>query len=145
VLWASKSGKRLPVQPMKHGDQVLHAVFSRNGLWVLTVERSGKVSVWDAYTGERVTPPLRSLTPSTTARFLAHDRRLAMASEDGAVELWDLRPDDRPVHDLHRIAGLLVGQPEDQSDPLQAQTGTDLQDTWEYLRGRYPNDFSPSR
>jgi hypothetical protein len=43
---------------------------------------------------------------------------------------------------LYVIAGLLSGQRVDESGNREMPVGSELQPTWEYLRSRYPRDFT---
>ena len=145
MLWETKSGRRLPAPPLKHNEQVIYAAFSRNGLWVLTIEKGGTVRVWDAFTGELVTPPLRHPTPLISAQFIAGDGRLVTRSVTGAVQVWELSRDDRPIQDLFIIAGLLSGQRAESANHPRAPAEGELRTTWEYLRSLYPQDFASGR
>jgi len=145
LLWETKSGRRLPLPPLRHNEQVIYAAFSRNGLWVLTIEKGGTVRIWDAFTGELVAPPFRHPARLTSAQFIAADRRLATRSITGATQVWELPRDDRPIPDLFIIAGLLSGQRAESANNPQAPAQGELRTTWDYLRNLYPQDFAPGR
>src|SRR5262249_56795631 len=96
--------------PLRRGDLVTHAVFSPDGRRVVTTSVDGTGRVWDAVTGEPVTPPLphgrtdgerwsgpygRSDIPRTT--FTSDGQQVITVTDTGAI-LSDLRPDERPVN-----------------------------------------------
>jgi WD40 repeat protein len=139
-FWDSRTGERLSIPPLVHQEQVAFAAFSRNNLWVLTVEGTGTIRVWDAFTGELVMPPLRQGAQIVSAQFISGDQAIATKRADGGVNILKLPRDPRPIKDLVLIAQLLSGQQMD----LQrtASEPEELRSTWEYLRSRYPRDFS---
>src|SRR5207249_2034195 len=57
---------------------------------IATVGEDAAVRVWDATTGEALTPPLQHNGTVWQARFSADGRRVVAASEDATVRVWDL-------------------------------------------------------
>src|SRR5205085_11940596 len=88
----------------------------------LTASLDGSSRVWDAATGEPLTPPLPP---------------------------WDAKPwrDDlpaggRPTGDLVSLARVLTGQRIDESGGLARVAPADLRELWAKLREKYPADFT---
>ncbi|HNQ91126.1 MAG TPA: protein kinase, partial [Verrucomicrobiota bacterium] len=92
----------LPVMPpIVEGDAVTLATFSPDGRRILTASRDNSARVWDASTGEALTPPLRhdptlvkageflAGVHSLVAAFSPDGRRVVTGSIDGAARVWD--------------------------------------------------------
>ena len=65
--------------------------------------------VWDAQSGEPLTPPLRGLTPLARAGFLADQRHIVTADDQGRAQVWKLPVDQRPLPDTVSIGPLAFG------------------------------------
>jgi tetratricopeptide (TPR) repeat protein len=126
---------------MKHNHWVMHASFSPGGRLVATASWDGAAQVWDATTGEPVTPPLRHGSQGHTAAFSSDGRSLLTSSEDGTARLWTLRPDDRSAPDLQNLAQLLAGQQIDIAAGAVAVGSATLRAEWQRLRTRHPAAF----
>jgi hypothetical protein len=66
--------------------------------------------VWDATTGQPITPPLKHEGAVDYAMFTADDRAvktIGHGKEHGFVGSWELAPDNRPIKDLLLLAQLL--------------------------------------
>jgi WD40 repeat protein len=85
--------------PLKHGGKQLgrggwvgaihHTAFSRDGRRVVTAAADGTARVWDAETGEPVTPPLPHADQVNHAAFSPDGHRVITASDDGTARVWD--------------------------------------------------------
>jgi WD40 repeat protein/serine/threonine protein kinase len=81
------------VAPLQHAAAVFSAVFSPDGRWVVSGSQDGKVTVWDASTGEKQfdfpahAGHVRGVAVSPNGRFLA------TASWDGTARIWNFDPD----------------------------------------------------
>jgi WD40 repeat protein len=123
---------------------VVHGAFSRNGRWVVTTDRTGVARVWDATSGEPLTPPLAPSTAGLrSARFVAGDQRIAGQGSAGKTWLWELPRDARSVEDLWLLAQVLGAQQGRHVGSSGPPTREQLQRHWQALRKKYPVDFPP--
>jgi WD40 repeat protein/tetratricopeptide (TPR) repeat protein/tRNA A-37 threonylcarbamoyl transferase component Bud32 len=107
-VWDVASGQ--PVSPAFGAEGnlpgVRSAAFSPDGRRVITVrsrggpdprEQEGEARVWNAATGEPLTPPLRHTRAVTAARFTPDGRYVLTAGVNGTVQMWDwARTGDEP-------------------------------------------------
>jgi WD40 repeat protein/serine/threonine protein kinase len=75
----------------QHDHEVEHVEVSPDGRRVVTASRDHTARVWDAGTGEAVTPPLRHGGIVWKARFSPDGRRVVTASRDRTAQVWDAR------------------------------------------------------
>jgi WD40 repeat protein/serine/threonine protein kinase/tetratricopeptide (TPR) repeat protein len=66
------------------------AIFSPNGLHLLTLSRDGIAQVWDLATGESITPPLKHGSAVNHGCFSPDGGRVVTACADGTLRLWDI-------------------------------------------------------
>jgi hypothetical protein len=103
--------------------------------------------VWDAATGELLTPSLwhRHWARITDAAFNPAGDRVVTASTDGTAQVGELQPIDWPARDLEQLAELLAGQRIDANGasllPLDPQA---LRERWDDLRRRHPEAVGPN-
>ena len=128
-------------------------MFSRDGRRLATASEDGTARVWDAATGEPVTPLLphggARQEPSSSAyhsevpqvSFSPDGRRLITVGRS-AAQNWDLRPDVRPAEDLVRLAVLLSGHRVDNSGGYVPVSKEVLVDAWKTLQAKYPGEFT---
>jgi WD40 repeat protein len=93
--------------PLRHDGAVLAAAFSPDGRWIATGSPDSTSRVWDALTGTAVTAFLPHRTVVDDVVFAPDNRRLATAS--GAIRIWQLSADERPLEQLESLAQLLAG------------------------------------
>jgi tetratricopeptide (TPR) repeat protein len=104
-VWEAATGK--PLSPsMEQKQQVLHASFSSDGsrivtasqtaeparpagVGVMTDDKPGEGRVWDAVTGQPISPPLKHPGAVQRARFSPDGRRVTTVSHDKTARLWD--------------------------------------------------------
>jgi WD40 repeat protein/serine/threonine protein kinase len=72
-----------------HEQDVEHAAFSPDGRRVVTASRDHTARVWDAVTGDPISPPLRHGDIVWKAVFSPDGRRVVTASRDGTARVWD--------------------------------------------------------
>ncbi|MBI3881567.1 MAG: protein kinase [Verrucomicrobia bacterium] len=77
--------------PLAHVGKSLRGEFSADGLRVLTVGFDRTARVWDAFNGEPLGEPVRHLTFINGSALLP-GARLATASPELGLAVWDLRP-----------------------------------------------------
>jgi|GEM_PF-160674 len=82
---------RRQTKPMRHEHPINEADFSPDGLRVVTASSDGTARVWDAVTGDPITPPLKYDAWVLFARFLPDGQRVLTRSKDGAYRVWDAR------------------------------------------------------
>ena len=74
---------------MARGTEPTRGVFSPDGRFVATASPNGAARVWDAVSGEAVTPPLMHRSDVTAVAFSSNGRWLASAGSDGVARVWD--------------------------------------------------------
>jgi len=75
----------------QHEHEVEHVGFSPDGSLVATSSRDHTARVWDARTGEAITPPLRHGHIVWKAAFSPDGRQIVTASHDKTARIWDAR------------------------------------------------------
>jgi WD40 repeat protein/serine/threonine protein kinase len=73
-----------------HDHEVEHAAFSPDGGRLVTASRNHTARVWDARTGEAVTPPLRHDDIVWKAAFSPDGQRVVTASRDRTARVWEV-------------------------------------------------------
>ncbi|HZT81132.1 MAG TPA: tetratricopeptide repeat protein, partial [Gemmataceae bacterium] len=71
-----------------HARDVEHAAFSPDGTRIVTASDDRTARVWDAATGEPVTPPLRHGSRVLRAHFSPDGTRVVTASDDNTARVW---------------------------------------------------------
>src|SRR5262249_61125740 len=66
----------------QHDNEVVHVAFSPDGRRIVTASKDHTARVWDARTGEAVTPPLRHGDAVHKAAFSPDGQRVVTASLD---------------------------------------------------------------
>jgi hypothetical protein len=90
--------------------------------------------VWDAATGEPITPPLRCAQRLRQVEFLADDR-VRWTCRDGTAGSLELKPDDRPVDELLLLTRVLAGSRVDADRGLVPLEPERLRQAWQRLKG----------
>src|SRR5262249_15960132 len=130
-----------PVSLMHHQDAVHHVAFSPDSRRVVTMS-GGKVQVWEAATGQPITPPLLHPADGLLSASFSLDGRCLLTTSFRPALLWDLSPDSRPTADLIRRAQLLRAGRIDQAGGYDLLTVPEIRDAWQSLRTKYPQDFT---
>src|SRR6266480_5828637 len=87
----------LPLQ-FKHHDPVFSAQFSSDGKMIVTGSQDGTATVWDAASGEALSPLLKHDEKVWFAQFSPDGTRVLTVS-DRAARIWDV-PSGNPVTDF---------------------------------------------
>lgn len=129
---------------MRHHRGVARAVFSPDGTRVLTASRDGTARVWDAATGEPISPALRHAAEVGDAVFSPDGLHAVTASDDHTVRLWSLPATAWPVADLEVLARALSGSRLDPTGNTEALDPDDWQRAWRDLKARHPEAVAAS-
>jgi tetratricopeptide (TPR) repeat protein len=95
--------------------------------------------LWDAETGEPLSPPLPA-PPwyGPPAEFTPDGRRL-VGHGAGGVEVWDLTPDHRPLSNLQEFSGILAGHRLDPTGTAVPEDPAAVLSAWEGWRAHHPD------
>jgi WD40 repeat protein/Flp pilus assembly protein TadD len=145
-LWNAASGE-LIVTPLQfqHGGQAWQPVFSPDSRLLVLSSPAG-VRVWEAATGDPISPPLIHSAEVDCVSFNP-DGRLLLTTSDQAARIWALHAPQRSAGDFLRLAQFLCGArpPAEGGRPVPL-TSQELAQSWEELRRSFPADLvTPSR
>jgi hypothetical protein len=115
--------------------------FSHDGCRLLSSGPRG-ARLWDAATGQPLTPLLRPGGPLAAASFQDTSDRFVTVSASGTVAVWripargagDVAPDERPVEALVARAQLLHGSHIDSNQDVKPLTPAQLAQVWTKLQ-----------
>jgi WD40 repeat protein len=143
-VWEASTGTLLFT--LKHQSSVTEARFSSDGRWIVTAaQRSGIARVWDAQTGESLTPPLQHPWHFLQAQFIDDNRKILTRrarDQGGTPTLWDLPIETRSLEELAELEKLLSGHQMDLNGAVLPQKPADLQKTWMKLFAHPPKNFT---
>jgi WD40 repeat protein/tetratricopeptide (TPR) repeat protein len=89
--------------------------------------------------------PLYQLGKNSKRSITSSDgRRLISLSDENALRIWEVGPDDRPTADLVQIAQLLTGQRLDSAGNFTSLAPAERKTAWEKLRSEYAETFGPA-
>jgi hypothetical protein len=123
---------------------VVHVAFDPSGRLLITqgyslADHSLGLWIWDTATQEVVSPIIR------VPVFWNLGDVVARWSPDSQFVLrgakYDLRPDQRPVEDLVKIAQLYAGKRLDEQGNAAPLATAELEGLWNELRAKYPDEF----
>ena len=145
VWWDTEAGEQARAVEA-HGKWVRKVVASPDGRLVVSVADDMLAKVWDAATGEPLTPPLchRGWSRMVKVAFNPAGDQLVTASADGTAQLWRLALSTWSPDDLEKLAELLSGSrisaDAGSLTPLNAE---ELRRLWDELRARYLHEPVP--
>ncbi len=119
---------------------MVRAVFGPQGQRVATGSLDQTARVWDAATGQALTPPLLHPWSVRHVHFSADGQHLLTSGSTGAVWSWELPCTDCAIADLVRLAQLLSGSRIDEHRGIMPLDPGELKDLWTSLR-RTRSDF----
>src|SRR5262249_42907725 len=105
-------------------------------------DRTGRV--WDAASGEPVTPPVRHDGELYCASFSPDGRRIVTTARDGSARVWEVPRSDWTTPDLLLLSQLLSGE---RADAAAATTKVDpagLEEAWKRVRREHGTALVPS-
>jgi WD40 repeat protein len=76
---------------LSHADQITDADFSPDRLLVATASKANEARVWDANSGQPISPPLRHLRTVSAVAFNPNSQQLATGSWDGTARIWNAK------------------------------------------------------
>jgi WD40 repeat protein/serine/threonine protein kinase len=95
------------IPPLNHAVAVYSAAFSPDGQWIASGSQDGKITVWDATTGEKRFSFAAHKWHVCSLAFSPDGRRFATASWDGTAKVWDFDPEraSEEISLLHALPG----------------------------------------
>lgn len=88
-LWDAKTGRRLNSKPMRHPFTLLYAAFSPDGRRLLTCGFDFTARLWDARTGEPLSPVLPHREQVWWGAFNRDGKTAVTVSMDRTARVWD--------------------------------------------------------
>lgn len=140
-IWDLK--KRLLQATARQEGAVTQTMFSPCGLYVASAGKDSAAHLWDAATGEALTPSLAHGDEVRRVCFNRDGTRLLTAGTAGA-RIWSLGADRRPIDDLRRLAQVLSGSTVNADSTAVQLPPETLLRLWRELRAVYPDDFVAS-
>ncbi len=104
AVWDVRTKGNAVILP--HRDNPVSAVFSSDGELVATGSRDNTARIWNARTGEPVTPPIKNGDYVLAVQFSPDGNFLLTGGEDKAARLWDVRtrkPITEPLQHNSRV------------------------------------------
>jgi WD40 repeat protein/Flp pilus assembly protein TadD len=141
-LWNAATGEVIPTPPQfQHGGQRWPPLFSPDGRLLVLGSPAG-VRVWDAATGDPISPPLLHPAEVESVAF-SPDGRLLLTTSDHAARVWLLSAEERSADDLLLLAQLLsCARRHAEGGRLMPSTSDELARAWDELRTKFPGDFT---
>lgn len=93
-IWSTASNDAIRIINLDHGAPTALAIHNR---YAATGHQDGTTSVWDLEAGTKIAD-LRRNEAAVWSLAFTRSGRLAVASHDWAVSLWEIRKPDAPIH-----------------------------------------------
>jgi WD40 repeat protein len=126
---------------MKHTHVLYRGEFSPDGALVATASADHTARVWDAATGQAVTPFLSHQDDVGDVAFGPDGRSLITASADYTARLWTLPVCTYPLSDLQKLAQLWSARRLDPAGGAIPLEPGSLRGMLDDLRARHPDLF----
>jgi eukaryotic-like serine/threonine-protein kinase len=141
-LWNAVSGEIIASLPQLHpAGQKWQPLFSRNGRLLVLSSLEG-VRIWDAATGDPISPPLIHPTEVEYAAF-SPDGRLLLTASDQAAKAWPLYAAERNADEFLLLAQLLCcARMQPEGSRLMPLRSDEVAAAWEEIRTKLPNEFT---
>ncbi len=121
-----------------HDKIIKGAEFSRDGSRFITASGDGTARVWNANTGEPITPPLKHTAGVVSARFSPDGHWVATASSDNTAQIWNAATGEpRTPPRVHKRSGSSVAFSPDECWVLTA-SGDYTAQVWDAATGASP-------
>jgi tetratricopeptide (TPR) repeat protein len=142
-LWNADNGEILPTAlQFQHAGQSWPPRFSPYGRLVVLTSPGG-VRVWDAATGDPISPPLLHPADVDGVAFSPDGRQLLTAS-DHAGRLWPLAAEGNDAEEFLLLAQFLSCARTKTDDARLVPIGAnELAESWDTIRQKFPNAFTP--
>ena len=139
-MWDAVTGTQLlaPLSLPKGDVRVAH--WSPDGRFIIGRSDKRQARVWDADTGEAVTPLLKHSGDIRFA-FMTRSHRLITASDPDLLRAWDLKPTLLTAEVIADYARLLSGRRLNASGVLLPVKASELAELSRSLRARAPQLF----
>lgn len=141
-LWRRGEGTNWnAVARIHHNQQIPTVKFSPDGTLFASGDYERYVRVWDARTGEAVTPPLRDSFPVYATQFLSDNHWLLALDYWGvASRLWDISPnlpsnDPEDIEAYSRVHACVAVDPQVADAPWRIEL-SQLTNAWQRLVAR---------
>ena len=110
-----------------------YAAFSADGQRILTACDDRTVRLWDAATGELLSPPMRHSHDIQRVVFDAVAPQAQIVEEDGTVCLWELKEDSHSLEALLSLAQIIAGEHAESGQGRRQLDPKALREHWEKL------------
>ena len=103
-----RSFNLLAFAPLEHPDEVLDADYSPDGQTIVTACADGRVRLWNAQTGARLSSKIERPVAIRIVRFSPDGKLVLTAGQDGGICLWSLE------------SGELIADPITNNSPVES-------------------------
>ena len=121
---------------MKLTNKLLTCLKATPARLLLLAAMDKTARIWDALTGEPVTPPLPHTDAVVDGQWISGGREIFTYCRDGTICIWDVSPADAPLDDLQREAELLSSRRLRPGVGMTRLTTAEISERWESLHTR---------
>ncbi|WP_353532886.1 NB-ARC domain-containing protein [Cognatishimia sp. WU-CL00825] len=123
-----------------HDDVVHTAIFSADGLRLLTASWDATVRIWNSITGAEVFEPLRHDGPVNAAVFNRAGSRVASASAAGSAWIWDASTGEAVVGPLCHNGAISTIRFNRDGDKVVTASSDGIAKIWDAITGKCLHD-----